>query len=444
VLVEQGALPIEVDLWATDLKLAAVEAAKQGRFSSRRVAGMQNERKQRFFRPVEEGFEVVSSLKDYVRFDGQNLAVPVFEKVKPESLDLILCRNVIIYFDLPTIRALMDRFLTALRPGALLLLGYSESLFKVYDRFEMVEVDGAFVYRRPEKPVAPRAPSSGPRSMTISALPPSPRARETMTNLVMPPPASSPTVTPATRSLKQTLEVSPDTPSTNTHRKTRKSREVPAVKTPSKGRVPTVPASTPSRKSTATGSVEGEASSPRSGELPAWSLMLAPGERLNAAVRMSERGDFVSAVSTVEQLLADEPNHLDALLTLGNLYSLMGRIVEAREAFAQAINREPLCVEARVFGGMAALQAGEFDEARSELGKALFLEPTLAIGHYLMAQVQERLKDQEAARRSYRNAIAQLRFPQRQLAGHYPELPDSVEAITRAARYALAALEEAS
>ena len=443
VLAEQGALPIEVDLWATDLNLAAVEAAKQGRFSSRRVAGMRNERRVRFFRPVDEGFEVVSSLKDYIRFDGQNLAVPVFEKVKPESLDLILCRNVIIYFDLPTIRALMDRFLTALRPGALLLLGYSESLFKVYDRFEMVEVDGAFVYRRPDKPVAPRAPGSGARSMTIAALPPSPRARET-TNAVVQAPVSSPAVVPVTRALQQTLEVSPETPGTNTQRK-RKSREVPAVKTPSRGRVPTVPASTPSRKSVETGaSVQGEAARTRSGELPAWSLMLAPGERLNAAVRMSERGDFVSAVSTVEQLLVDEPNHLDALLTLGNLYSLMGRTADAREAFAQAINREPLCVEARVFGGMAALQAGEFTEARAELGKALFLEPTLAIGHYLMAQVQERLKDEEAARRSYRNAIAQLRFPQRQLAGHYPELPDSAEAITRAARYALAALEEAS
>jgi len=443
VLAEQGALPIEVDLWATDLNLAAVEAAKQGRFSARRVAGMRNERRVRFFRSVEEGFEVVSTLKDYVRFDGQNLAVPVFEKVKPESLDLILCRNVIIYFDLPTIRALMDRFLTALRPGALLLLGYSESLFKVYDRFEMVEVDGAFVYRRPEKPVAPRAPGLGARSMTIASLSSSPRARET-TNAVVPAPVSNPAVVPVTRVLKQTLEVSPETPGTNTQRK-RKSREMPAVKTPSRGRVPTVPGSTPSRKSVETSaSGQGEAPRTRTGELPAWSLMLAPGERLNAAVRMSERGDFLSAVSTVEQLLVDEPNHLDALLTLGNLYSLMGRTADAREAFAQAINREPLCVEARVFGGMAALQAGELAEARAELGKALFLEPTLAIGHYLMAQVQERLKDEEAARRSYRNAIAQLRFPQRQLAGHYPELPDSAEAITRAARYALAALEEAS
>jgi chemotaxis protein methyltransferase CheR len=147
-------------------------------------------------------------------------------------------------------------------------------------------------------------------------------------------------------------------------------------------------------------------------------------------------------VATVEQLLVDEPNHLDALLTVGNLYSLTGRIADAREAFVQALNREPLCVEARVFGGLAALQAGELPEARAELGKALFLEPSLAIGHYLMAQVHERLSDHEAARRSYRNAISQLRFPQRPLAGHYPELPDSAEAISRAARYALAALEE--
>src|SRR5438309_233389 len=81
-----------------------------------------------------------------VRFEGQNLAAPVYAKIEPASLDLILCRNVIIYFDLPTIRGVMERFLTALRPGGLLLLGYSESLFKVYDRFEMIEIEGAFVY----------------------------------------------------------------------------------------------------------------------------------------------------------------------------------------------------------------------------------------------------------------------------------------------------------
>ncbi|WNG47976.1 tetratricopeptide repeat protein [Archangium minus] len=436
VLSELGALPFEVDLWATDLNLAAVEAAKQGRFSGRRVSGIPHDRRVRYFRPMDEGYEVVSSLKDYVRFDGQNLAVPVFEKVKPESLDLILCRNVIIYFDLPTIRALMDRFLAALRPGALLLLGYSESLFKVYDRFEMVEMEGSFVYRRPVKPLTPRAPGSGPRPMTIGSLP---AVGERPVDAAKP--RESLSMLPSTRALQKTLDVSKPPPAAP-----RRTMEVPASTVPEAASAPTSPSvlvSEPPRKSLEMRpATSAEMPRTRTGEMPAWSLMLAPGERLNAAVRMIERGDFVSAVSTVEQLLVDEPGHLDALLTVGDLYSLTGRIVDAREAFAQAINREPLCVEARVFGGLAALQAGELAEARSELGKALFLEPSLAIGHYLMAQVHERLKDHDAARRSYRNAIAQLRFPQRPLAGHYPELPDSAEAISRAARYALAALEE--
>ncbi|OJT22446.1 methyltransferase [Archangium sp. Cb G35] len=422
VLAEQGALPIEVDLWATDLNLAAVEAAKQGRFSARRVAGMHGDRRTRFFRPVEDGYEIVSSLKDYVRFDGQNLAVPVFEKVKPESLDLILCRNVIIYFDLPTIRALMDRFLAALRPGALLLLGYSESLFKVYDRFEMVEMEGAFVYRRPVKPLPPRTSIGlgNTKGQSTSSLLPSTRALKTTLDTS----SKVPPVSPGGPAPRKTVEVPVRAP------------EAPQVANPA------ATVADPPRKSLEASAVGADAGRTRGSEMPAWSLMLAPGERLNAAVRMIERGDFVSAVATVEQLLADEPGHLDALLTLGNIYSLSGRVVDARDAFAQAINREPLCVEARVFGGLAELQAGELAEARAELGKALFLEPSLAIGHYLMAQVHERLKDNEAARRHYRNAISQLRFPQRQLAGHYPELPDSAESISRAARYALAALEE--
>jgi chemotaxis protein methyltransferase CheR len=77
------------------------------------------------------------------------------------------------------------------------------------------------------------------------------------------------------------------------------------------------------------------------------------------------------------------------------------------------------------------------------LQKGLFLEPTLALGHYLLAQVQEQKGDREGARRSYRNAVQQRRFAQRALIGHYPELPGSSDAIEQAAQFRLAALSEA-
>jgi chemotaxis protein methyltransferase CheR len=154
------------------------------------------------------------------------------------------------------------------------------------------------------------------------------------------------------------------------------------------------------------------------------------------------RGDFDAALQETQSLLEVEPGNLDALLTLGNLLSLQGQHDGARGAFAQALQQEPLCVEARVFGAMAALQESKLQDARAELQKALFLEPTLSVGHYLLAQVQEKQGDRDGARRSYRNAVAQLRFPQRPLAGHYPDMPDSPDTLARAARYALAALEE--
>jgi chemotaxis protein methyltransferase CheR len=462
VLAELGALSMEVDLLATDLNLAAVDAARQGRFTSRRCISIGPERLKRFFRPVDEGYEALPTLRDYIRFDGQNLAVPVFDKVGLSSLDLILCRNVIIYFDLPTIRGLMDRFLSALRPGGLLFLGYSESLFKVYDRFEMIEVDGAFVYRRPLADKAlrppplritpyPGEPDVSERKQTPESFAADLRKRiqvETASGALTrgtPSPVSpqGPAAPGAPRAVKGHVHLpAPVTPSTpppvgprsggsGDLARPRITQELPVASASDAARpriTQEIPVVTPTRSTT--------------GEVPAWPKLLPPAERLAIAVRKMAQGDFPAAIAAVERLLVDEPSDLDAILTLGNLYSLTGRIPEARDTFAQAIQREPLCVEARVFGGVAMLQAGNLKEARSELSKALFLEPTLAIGHYLLAQVHERSQEPEAARRSYRNAIAQLRFPQRPLAGHYPEMPDSADAISRAARYALAALEE--
>lgn len=379
VAMELSARPEEFDIWATDLNMAAVESAQQGRYPHRRIGGVSPARLQRFFMPCDGGYEVISDLRRYIRFEGQNLAAPTFPKVRSSSIDLILCRNVIIYFDLPTIRGLMDRFLQSLRPGGILLLGYSESLFRVYEKFEMFELEGTFAYRRPlEGPApAPKPVRTGESSPKIFS--PFAAARAA-------------------------------------------GAESPKVSADVKARLLAAAAPAPRRRPAG----------------PSGS----PVERLASAVELVDRGDFDKALSRLLKLTEDEPDDLASLLTFGNVCSLMGQAEKAREAFDRALAREPLCVEARVYGGIAAMQAGQLEEAKAELGKALFLEPTLALGHYLLAQVRERLGEHEAARRSYRNAIAQLKSPPRPLAGYYPDILDSADAIARAARYALAALEE--
>jgi chemotaxis protein methyltransferase CheR len=375
--IEAGALGGEVDIWGTDLNPAAVEFAKTGLYPVRRMIGVSEERLARFFTLSDAGYQVTPSVCSLVRFEGHNLAAPVFPHIYPASKDLILCRNVIIYFDQPTIRGLMDRFFDALRPGGVLLLGYSESLFRISSKFEMFEIDGTFAYRRPW----PEAQPSPPPPRPSAPLPPvgAPRPHNT---------------------------VLPRRPTTGTFR-------IP---------VPSPSAPPPTKR-------------------PA-EVHRTPVERLEDVVRLVEKGDFPQAMLAARRLTDDHPEDLAALLTLGNVHALMSNPEEARDCFSRALKAEPLCVEARIYLGLAALQEGKLEEARSELQKGLFLEPTLALGHYLLAQVQEKLGATEGARRSYRNAVQQRRYTQRALLGHYPELPGSAEAIAQAAQFRLAALSE--
>lgn len=383
VALDRGALPNELDCWATDLNPVAVENASRGRYAIRRLLGVSEPRLARYFTLVDGHYEVSPQLHDMVRFEPHNLAAPIWSQVRPQSMDLIFCRNVIIYFDQPTILAVMDRFYDSLRPGGWLFLGYSESLFRLPTRFEMIEVGGVFIYRRPMRP------GSGP-------LPESARPLETRPTRPVPKLPERPT--PKTLPLVVGLSLPKSTTS------------MPSPVGPPK------PAPTPG-----TGT---------------------PVERLAQIVHDIEAGDFPRALRLAHRLVEDAPDDLAARVTLGNVYALMGNIDEAREAYQAALSREPLSVEARLYLGIAALQAGEPDVARVEFTRALFLEPTLAVGHYLLAQVHERRGDPEAARRSYRNAIAQRKGPPHALLGHFPDLPTSNEAIAQAAQYRLAALSE--
>ncbi len=390
VALDRGALPSELDCWATDLNPVAVETAAKGRYAIRRLLGVSEPRLARYITLTQGPYEVTPQLRDMVRFEGQNLAAPLWTQVQPQSLDLIFCRNVIIYFDQPTILGVMERFYDSLRPGGWLFLGYSESLFRLPTRFEMIEVGGVFVYRRPIRRVAsmPTPPPQAPPPLAGRRLDSSPPQRH---------PARAPVTTTSTpKSLPLVVGL----------------------------QIPRSVISTPS---------------PRPSPAPGTGT---PVERLSQIVEDIERGDFPRALRLAHRLVEDSPEDLAARITLGNVHALMGNIDEAREAYQGALQREPLSVEARLYLGIAAMQAKDDEAARQEFTRALFLEPTLALGHYLLAQVHERREDPEAARRSYRNAINQRKGPPHALLGHFPDLPTSNEAIAQAAQYRLAALSE--
>jgi len=136
----------DVKILATDLDSDVLERAQRGIYAADRVRALGPQRLSRFFveRRAREGlcYEVTPELTALITFKQLNLMHHLPMK---GPLDAIFCRNVVIYFDKDTQRELFARVAYLQRPGDLLFLGHSESLFKVSENYTPI---GKTVYRR--------------------------------------------------------------------------------------------------------------------------------------------------------------------------------------------------------------------------------------------------------------------------------------------------------
>lgn len=158
--------PMVLNILGTDINPRALEKARRGIYSRWSFRGMSEELRNRYFDPVSsQMFSVKARFRNEVSFALHNL---VEEKRSPwndaEPVDVIFCRNVLIYFSPPTIATLLDRFHRLLAPGGWLLVAPCETSMLLASRFASVACDGATLYRK-----AP--PLSG-------GTPPSPELRE--------------------------------------------------------------------------------------------------------------------------------------------------------------------------------------------------------------------------------------------------------------------------
>ncbi len=137
-----------LDILASDLSTRALAAAREGIWSAQRAGTIPEAYRKRFLlRGVnqQEGkVKAAPELERLVRFERINLAAPRYPVA--EDLDLIFCRNVLIYFDAATRREVIARLARHLRPGGLLFLGHAESLAGAADPAFRPEAPN--VYRR--------------------------------------------------------------------------------------------------------------------------------------------------------------------------------------------------------------------------------------------------------------------------------------------------------
>ena len=134
---------INVKILATDVHKASLDFAGAGLYTEQQVTDISPDRRERYFTRKQNGFQVSQALREMIVFAPHN----VIRDAPFTKLDLVTCRNLLIYFQPHAQKTVLTLFHFALKPGGYLFLGSSESPRGLVEEFDTIDEHGK-VYRK--------------------------------------------------------------------------------------------------------------------------------------------------------------------------------------------------------------------------------------------------------------------------------------------------------
>ena len=145
MLFEMGLEDWDLNLLGTDLNNSILERARQGRYLQIEVnRGLPVQYMVKYFQRMGLEWQVKDRLRSRVRWRQWDLREPLRN---PDQFDIVLCRNVLIYFDVETKRRILGNLRSVLKPGGYLLLGGAETALHLDDRLRRAEVGSCVLYQ---------------------------------------------------------------------------------------------------------------------------------------------------------------------------------------------------------------------------------------------------------------------------------------------------------
>jgi chemotaxis protein methyltransferase CheR len=132
------------EIVASDIALKCLMVAKEGFYPDSRIVGIPAPYLAKYCDKVAGGYKMKPVIMSKIRFDYHNLKNDSGQR----NLDIIFCRNVIIYFDEAAQTAVMGRFWDSMASKSFLFIGHSESLFGMDTKFEFVKTESSTLYRK--------------------------------------------------------------------------------------------------------------------------------------------------------------------------------------------------------------------------------------------------------------------------------------------------------
>lgn len=343
----------DVRIHAIDVNPAALARARAARYGEWSLRQTTPEARARFFHAGRGGVRVVDDVRALVSFEERNLVVddPAFWRAG--ALDVVFCRNVLMYFSPEVTRRIVARFARVLAPGGFLFLGHAETLRGVSAAYHLRHTHETFYYEVREGPGdGDDAPAAGPGPRRAPA-------------------ASAPAPLP-------------------------EGGWVEAIRTASE-RVArlTTPAAARAKGSAAPAGARGAAPgrTPVPGATPA-----------AAAYELLEQERFAEALAALGTGALEAETDVDALLLRAVLLTISGDPREAERVCARLFALDELNAEAHYVMALCREHARDAVGAANHDHYALYLDPTFAMPRLHLGLMASRAGQREVARRELARA----------------------------------------
>jgi chemotaxis protein methyltransferase CheR len=139
----------DVEILSSDIDTTVLAAARRGVYSSRSVANLPREYLEKYFKKISDNeYKLSQDLIDAVDFSRVNLS-DINDTRRFRDVDIIFCRNLLIYFDDLSRRVAAETMYDALVPGGFVCLGHSESMSRISSLYTVRRFKDAMVYQKP-------------------------------------------------------------------------------------------------------------------------------------------------------------------------------------------------------------------------------------------------------------------------------------------------------
>jgi chemotaxis protein methyltransferase CheR len=149
LLLETGCCKgVPVEIIGTDISHRVLQHARRGIYGDSAFRATDEQYKRKYFQREGDGYRIIDAVRDLVTITPLNL-LDEARLALIGRVDIILCRNVMIYFDRPVRVRVAEAFHRALRDGGYLLLGHADSLMNITTAFALRHLVNDMVYQRP-------------------------------------------------------------------------------------------------------------------------------------------------------------------------------------------------------------------------------------------------------------------------------------------------------